>query len=213
MVLQRPQPRRYPIRSLVEALKPVFKPPPGPPPLFNFSGRHLICFNRRLLGFSGRLLSPCQRSLSGDSAGGWRRFGGPSRKGWWNQIGVRTRRPANLGDRIRRPGARLSRLLRSPSTLLGSLSRPTSLPSSIKRHLTDHPNPLLRSPRDHQRLVDPRLELGQGRHRALRHDPVLGGIPLRSLDTAQFRTAGGGKLARSIDLAAPDRQRTTRGAR
>jgi len=190
MILQRPQPRRYPIRSLVEALKPIFESSPRRP-LSSF-----------LLGFNGGRLGLLARLRLKRLSRGWRRSGGLSRQG-----------EPPIGDRTRGLSAQGSRARSRPSTLLSRLGGSPSLPSSIQSHLADHPHPLLRSPRDHPRLVDPRLELGQGRHRALRHDPVLSGIPLRSLDTAQFRTAGGGKLARSIDLAAPDRQRTTRGAR
>jgi hypothetical protein len=177
VILKRPQARREPVSSLRKAAESHLKP--------------RLTHRLRL---SGRLgLSP----LINIPAGGWRRFGGPppaSCGGWWDQIGDRTRRPTSIVPRYGclRSGMNNS-VSRRPSALLRRLSRPTSLPGSIKRHLPDLAHPVLRDPRDHQRLVDPRLELTQGRNRAPGNQPVVGDVSLRTLDTRQFTIGEGGK--------------------
>jgi hypothetical protein len=55
-----------------------------------------------------------------------------------------------------RPNNRLSSSFRAR---LSRLSRPPSLPSRIERHLPHLTHPILGDTRDHQRLVDPCLEL------------------------------------------------------
>jgi hypothetical protein len=65
---------------------------------------------------------------------------------------------------------------------LRCVSSPLRFPRRLDRHLADLAHPLLGGPRDHQRLVDPRFQLGDRRHRRARHDPVLGVVPLRPLD-------------------------------
>jgi hypothetical protein len=157
-VLKRAQPSRNSISPLVEAAKPNLKS----------RLRHRSRWSLRL----GR------SHLIDISAGGWRRFGGPppaSCGGWWDQIGDRTRRPDSIvlryGCLRPRPNNRLSSSLSTP---LRRLSSPPSLPSRIERHLAHFAHPVLRNPGDHQRLVDPRLKLVQGRHGAAGNYPVLG---------------------------------------
>jgi hypothetical protein len=69
-------------------------------------------------------------------------------------------------------------------TLLGRLRRPPCLTSRIERHLAHLAHPLLGGAGDHQRLVDPGLELADQRHGAAGDDPLLGAIALFSLDKA-----------------------------
>ena len=180
MLLQRPQPSRNSVSSLSKAAKPNLKPR-----LRHRSGLSL------LLGRSHLITVP---------AGGWRRFGGPppaSCGGWWDQIGDRTRRPAPLVLRSGCLRRRLNNSLSSrPSALLSRLSRPPGLPSRIERHLPHLAHPVLRSPSDDQRLVDPCLELIQRRHRAPGNDPVVGDVSLRTLDTRQFTIGEGGNSDR-----------------
>src|SRR5215218_8824697 len=80
--------------------------------------------------------------------------------GRWDQIGDRTRRPNSIVPRYgclrSRPNNSVSR---SPRTPLRRLSRPPRLPSRVERHLPHLAHPVLRSPGDNQRLVDPRLQL------------------------------------------------------
>src|SRR4051794_15710191 len=96
--------------------------------------------------------------------------------------------------RTRWPGRLVPRLNRSLRALLRRLRRPPRLPGRVQRHLPHLAHPVLGDAGDHQRLVDPRLELVQRRHGAAGYDPVLGAVALRSLDTEEFRVAGGGKL-------------------
>jgi hypothetical protein len=56
------------------------------------------------------------------------------------------------------------------------------LPRRVERHLPHLAHALLGGAGDHQRLVDPRLELADQRHRAAGDDPVLGAVALTSLD-------------------------------
>ena len=110
--------------------------------------------------------------------------------------GDRTRRPDSIVNRCgclrSRPNNRLSR---SQSARLSGLSRPARLPSSVERHLPHLAHPILRRPRDHERLVDPRLELIQRRNRAAGNYPVLRVVAHRPVDTREFRIAAGGKPA------------------
>lgn len=177
--LKPPQPSREPVSSLIEAAKPNLKP--------------------RLTHRPG--LSP--RPLNA-TAGGWRRFGGPppaSCGGRWNQIGDRTRRPERsvprygclrTGPNNRLPRSGPHSLSSRPSARLSRLSRPASLPGRIERHLPHLTHAVLRSTRDNQRLVDPRLELAQRRNRAPGYDPVVRAVSLRSLDTREFTVEEGG---------------------
>lgn len=191
--LKPPQPRRQPIRSLVEAAKPNLKP--------RLTHRNFV------------------------PAGGWRRFGGPppaSCGGWWDQIGVRPCRPERivprcgclrsaLNNRLPKSGLN-NRVSRSLGARLSRLSRPPSLPGSVKRHLPHLTHAVLRSPGDHQRLVDPRLELVQRRNRAAGYDPVVRVVSLRSLDTRENTSEEGGKSALLLDLRPPFPRTETRGA-
>jgi hypothetical protein len=168
VILKRPQPRREPVSSLRKGAKPHLEPGLG----------HRSDFRRRL----GR------GHLFDAPAGGWRRFGGPppgSCGGWWNQIGDRTRRPDSI---VPRYGCLSSGLNSRLSTPLSRLSRPASLPSRIERHLPHLAHPVLGSPRDDQRLVDPRLELIQRRNGAPRNHPVLSDVSLRPLDAGNLRS-------------------------
>jgi hypothetical protein len=174
---ERPQPSRYSVSSLGKAAKPNLEPRPR-------SRRGLSERRRRLGG---------ERPFFDVPAGGWRGFGGPPRQGRWHQIGDRTRRPGNVGI-----GSLRGRLC----ALLSRLSSPPRLPRSIKRHLADFPHPLLGGTGDHQRLVDPRLELADGRYDTLGDDPVLRVVAFRTLDSGEFRPEGGGKRALSLDLPA-----------
>lgn len=172
MLLQRPQPSRNSVSSLSKAAKPNLKPR-----LAHRSG-----FSRRF-----------RRSyLLNVTAGGWRRFGGPppgSCGGWWDQIGVRPCRPGRIVPRYgcprSGPNNSVSRSLRTP---LSRLSRPPSLPGSVKRHLPHLAHAVLRRPRDHQRLVNPRLELIQRRNGAPRNHPVVSDVSLRPLDAGNLRS-------------------------
>ena len=191
-----PQPPRKPISSLTKAAKPIVKPN-----WWDLPRLKLLLTESRLL------LSPHSRLPLSATAGGWRGRGDPLllRRRGWVPCRDRTRRPSNLRASNLHSGG-------SPGTLLSSLSRPSRLLRRIHRHLADLPHPLLGGTGDHQRLVDPRLELAHGRHGAAGHDPVLGAVAFASLDSGEFRPAAGGKPARSLDLAAPNFE-TTRGAR
>jgi hypothetical protein len=162
LLLQRAQPSRNSVSPLVEAAKPNLEP----------RRTHRLRLSLRLNA----------------SAGGWRRFGGPppaSCGGWWGQIGDRTRRPDSI---VCRCGCLSSRLNSRLSARLGRLSRPPSLPSGIERHLPHLAHPVLRSPSDHQRLVDPRLELIKRGNRAPGYDPVVSDVSLRPLDAGNLRS-------------------------
>jgi hypothetical protein len=196
LLLQRPQASGNSVSPLVKAAKPNLEP---------------------------RLPNRPRRSLTLDApAGGWRRFGGPPPASCgWDQIGVRTRRPEPLVPSYgclrrslnNRSLSNLPRSLRSrPSARLSRLSRPARLPSGIERHLPHLAHTILGSPRDHQRLVDPRLQLVERRNRAAGYDPIVGAVPLRSLDTRQFTIEEGGKSALLLDLRPPFPRTETRGA-
>ena len=204
MLLKCPQTSREPVSSLIEAAKPHLEP--------------RLTHRRRLSRCLGRILP-----LS-VSAGGWRRFGGPppaSCGGWWDQIGDRTRRPNSIVYRCGCLRSGLNNtLLRSrphnlrcrPRARLRRLSRPARLPSRVERHLPHLAHPVLRSPRDRDRLVDPRLQLIQRRNRPPRNHPVVGDISLRPLDTRQFTIGEGGKRDLWLDLRPPFPRTATRGA-
>jgi len=153
------QPSRNSVSPLTKAAKPSLKPNWPSRTSFLLSGRRHIVL------------------LSG-SSGGWRRRGDhPLRscRGWWVPCRDRTRRPEL-------PRRTLHHLHRNLRARLSRLSRPPSLPSRIKRHLPHLAHPRFRCPRNHQRLVDPRLELPERGHVAPRHDPILRVVPLRFLD-------------------------------
>jgi hypothetical protein len=159
LLLKRPQPSRNSVSPLVESAEPNLEP--------------------RLTHHVGLLHRP---------AGGWRRFGGPPPAGcggWWDQIGDRTRRPGRI---VPRYGCLRSGLNSRLSTPLRRLSRPPSLPSGIERHLPHLAHALLRRAGDHQRLVDPRLELIQRRNSASRNHPVVSDVSLRPLDAGNLRS-------------------------
>lgn len=181
MLLQCAQPSRNSVSPLVKTAKPNLKP----------RLRHRSGSSRRL-GRSYLIDLP---------AGGWRRFGGPPPAkcgGWWNQIGDRTRRPGRIVPRYGCLSNRWSRgslrngLNRRLSTPLRRLSRPPSLAGGVERHLPHLAHPVLRGPSDHERLVDPRLELVQCRDRAPGYDPIVGVVPFRTLDTREFTVEEGG---------------------
>src|SRR5215218_2176886 len=143
VLLQCPQTSRNSVSSLSKAAKPHLEP--------------------RLTHRRGLSPLPARSHLIAVPAGGWRRFGGPppaSCGGRWDQIGDRTRRPNSIVPRYgclrSRPNNSVSR---SPRTPLRRLSRPPRLPSRVERHLPHLAHPVLRSPGDNQRLVDPRLQL------------------------------------------------------
>jgi hypothetical protein len=179
MILKRPQPSRNSVSPLVKAAKPRLEP--------RLRLRNGLSLR---LGLSPRLDVP---------AGGWRRFGGPppaSCGGRWHQIGDRTRRPGRIVCRYGCVRLRLNkRLSRSLRARLRRLRRPPGLPSGIKRHLPHLAHPILGDTSDHQRLVDPRLELVQGRNGPSGNHPVLSVVTHRLLDTRQFTIEEGGKPA------------------
>src|SRR5690348_15341926 len=192
LLLQRPQPSRNSVSPLVEATKPNLEP----------RLTHRGGLSRRL--GRGHLIDV--------PAGGWRRFGGPPPAkcgGWWDQIGVRPCRPGRM---VPSYGCLSSGLNSRLGTPLRRLGRPPGLPGSIERHLPHLAHPVLRRPRDDQRLVDPRLELVQGRNRAPGDDPVVRVVPLRSLDTRENTVEEGGKSALLLDLRPPFPRTETRGA-
>jgi hypothetical protein len=112
----------------------------------------------------------------------------------------------NLESRLRRGNGRLldvpaggclrsglnNRLSSSLRAGLSRLSGPPSLPSRIKRHLPHLAHPILGDAGDHQRLVDPRLELIQRRNGAPGNGPVVSAVAFRSLDTREFTVEEGG---------------------